>query len=137
MTAVETRINELFDELVPPSGKADTVAGEIIRAISRIGYRYFNDGDRIGIGYGRETCNPAARYLLTVCNDEVKKIIDEIWGVYLDSVYEEILDRLKEAVLNFVESNPELKTTPNGTDMWDCKTDEDVDDGDEEEEEWW
>ena len=36
MTAAEQRINALFEELVPASGKADTVAGEIIRAVSRI-----------------------------------------------------------------------------------------------------
>ena len=28
--------------------------------MSRIGYRFYNDGDQLGIGYGKETCNPAA-----------------------------------------------------------------------------
>ena len=60
------RFDELFDELVPMSGKADSLAGEIIRAVSRIVYRYYNDGDIVGVGYGNETCNPAARFL-TVC----------------------------------------------------------------------
>lgn len=45
LTATETRINELFEELVPPQGKADTVAGEIIRAVCRLHYRNWNDGD--------------------------------------------------------------------------------------------
>ena len=55
MTKNEERINALFEELVPPMGKADSLAGELVRATCRIGYRYFNDGDHIGIGYGKET----------------------------------------------------------------------------------
>lgn len=58
------KMDELFDELVPSCGKAETEAGEIVRAFSRIAYRYFNDGDKLGIGYGNETCNAAGRYLL-------------------------------------------------------------------------
>ena len=59
MTKNEERINELFKELVPETGKADSLAGELVRAMSRIGYRFYNDGDQLGIGYGKETCNPA------------------------------------------------------------------------------
>ena len=54
MTTAEQKINALFSELVPVSGKADTVAGEIVRAVSRISYRNYNDGDHIGVGYGKE-----------------------------------------------------------------------------------
>lgn len=141
LTATQNKIQELFDELVPSSGKADTVAGEIIRAISRIGYRNWNDGDHIGTGYGNETCNPAARYLMRVTEDlgtdKISDIILEMWGVYSDDEYDAILNRLEDAVLEFIEEHPELKTTKNDMDMWDCRTDEDVDDYDEEEEEWW
>ena len=80
MTDIEKKIDVLFDELVPGSGKADTVAGEIIRAVSRIGYRNYNDGDHVGVGYGKETCNPAARYLSKKCGGEVEKTLAEIWG---------------------------------------------------------
>ena len=70
-TTAEKRLNQLFDELVPARGAAKTVAGEIVRAISRIGYRNYNDGDHIGVGYGNETCNPAARYLSAKCGEAV------------------------------------------------------------------
>ena len=52
MTKNEERINKLFKELVPETGKADSLAGELVRAMSRIGYRFYNDGDQLGIGYG-------------------------------------------------------------------------------------
>ncbi len=64
MTKNHERINQLFEELVPASGKAENLAGELVRAMARIGYRWYNDGDQVGIGYGRETCNPAARFLI-------------------------------------------------------------------------
>ena len=56
-TVSTKKLSRMFDEHVPMSGKADTVGGEIVRAISRIGYRWWNDGDHIGVGYGNETCN--------------------------------------------------------------------------------
>lgn len=133
MTITENKISELFEELVPNTGKADTVAGEIIRAICRIGYRYYNEGDHIGVGYGNETCNPAARYLMNIGDEQIDNAISNMWGVYSDSIYEEWLDKLEKAVLEYLESNPDLKTAVNKEDMWDYRADEDVDDYDEEE----
>ena len=35
------------NDYMPASGKADTLAGEIIRAMDRIVYRWYNDGDTV------------------------------------------------------------------------------------------
>jgi hypothetical protein len=59
----EKRISALFDKLVPDSGNAATVEGEIIRAINRIIYRWGNDGDLFWSGYGAETAGPAMEFL--------------------------------------------------------------------------
>ena len=59
----EKRISVLFDKLVPGSGNADTVEGEIIRALNRIIYRWGNDGDHFAQGYGAETAGPAMEFL--------------------------------------------------------------------------
>lgn len=121
----ETRINELFEELVPMMGKADTVAGEIIRAISRIAYRNWNDGDHIGVGYGNETCNAPARFLAASCNKKVLIIVIKMWGITEDDAYDDYLRQLEEAVLEFIDMNPELKTKKNEDDMWNHQADED------------
>lgn len=137
MTSAEQKINALFSELVPVSGKADTVAGEIIRAISRIGYRNYNDGDHVGVGYGKETCNPAARYLMRKAGDEVADAIADLWGLEPDDLYDKRLAEVEEKVLRYIEQHPELKATPNSEDMWDYRdSDEDRDDPEEYEEEW-
>ena len=39
--------DELWERLVPSRGNAATKAGEVLRAVSRIYYRWYNDGDRI------------------------------------------------------------------------------------------
>ncbi len=137
MTNTDKRINALFQELVPFEGKADTVAGEIIRAICRIGYRFTNDGDQIAIGYGNQTCNPAARYLQSVCDDKIKLTIAIMWGLYNEAEYEDYLEDLKQEVLAFLEAHPELKTTTNETNMHDFARPEDEDHWDEEEEDEW
>jgi hypothetical protein len=59
----EKELDKLFNELVPGSGVADTVEGEMVRAIMRIMYRYYNDGDYYFRGYGKETCAPSVDYL--------------------------------------------------------------------------
>lgn len=117
MTKAENKINILFKELVPSVGKSDTIAGEIIRATSRIYYRNYNDGDHIGIGYGKETCNPAARYLIKNAGDEVASIIHDIWGVESTLFYKHGLMLLTEAVLKYIELHPELKYAVNNEDM--------------------
>ena len=137
MTANETKLSTLFDELVPASGAAQTVAGEIVRAINRLCYRNWNDGDHLGVGYGRETCNPAGRYLAAKCDGKVAAMVKVCWGVVDDTDYDTLLDLLEGLVLTYLDEHPELKTTPNTEDMWDYRDKhEDVDTYDEDEEGW-
>lgn len=131
---VEQRIHQLFEELVPFAGKTENLAGEIIRAICRIGYRFSNDGDHLGIGYGKETCNPAGRFLKENTNEEIAGIVGAMWGNPDESAYEKQLDSLAEAVLEYVESHPELRTRETEDMFSYYDADEDVDDYDEDDE---
>ena len=121
-------LNRLFDELVPMSGKAESLAGEIVRATSRIGYRFFNDGDMVGVGYGKETCNPAARFLLKHCKGHVSSLVQGLWEVSTEEAYEAVLRALIPAMADYVDQNPNLRELPT-EDMFDCRDPhEDVDD---------
>ncbi|MBR5620816.1 MAG: hypothetical protein IKW76_13875 [Clostridia bacterium] len=134
ITAIEEKLNELFEELVPATGKADTLAGEIVRSICRIGYRNYNDGDHLGVGYGKETCNPAGRFLAQRCDDKVARCVRDAWGIISDTLYDAALERLETAVLEYLDAHPDLKTAPNTEDMWDCYDRyEDVDDSEDDE----
>ena len=135
-TKNEKMLGDLFDELVPPSGKAESKAGEIVRAVSRIGYRFINDGDHIGIGYGKETCNAPARFLMMECDMKVGDVVSRLWGLPFTDEYEMYLGMLSEAVLEFLKEHPELRTEPT-KDMYDYQESEDLewcDDDDDDEE---
>ena len=43
--AYQKEYDALYDELVPNTGEADTLHGELIRAVSRLAYDYFNNGN--------------------------------------------------------------------------------------------
>ena len=104
--------NDLRDKLVPGCGKADTVAGEIIRAMDRLIYRFWNDGDMVGDGYGNETCNGSYRYMyhkLPTCPDLYGESGNE-------DGYAEALAALAEEVMNYLKLNPGLQETPNHDD---------------------
>lgn len=132
----EQRMNELFEELVPASGKADSLAGELIRATCRIGYRFYNDGDHLGIGYGKETCNPAGRFLIRKAPREIGDPVAALWGMASEDGYEAVLDTLTEKVVAYVDGNPDLRNRPT-EDMLDFRdSSEDVDDSCDEDEDW-
>lgn len=139
MTTLRDKLHKLFKELVPASGQASTVAGEIVRAVCRINYKYINDGDHVGVGYGKETCNPAARFLMKKAGADVAQAVSDLWGVENGEHYALLLDRLIEEVLAYIEDNPELKTTLNTEDMLgyanphEDKDDDNTDDNTEEE----
>lgn len=138
----EERLHKLFEELVPACGKADTEAGEIIRAVARINYRWYNDGDQLGIGYGKETCNPAARYLEATLPEYIGKrywslIYDPIYDSSYSGRYDEELEELTNLTCDYIENNPKEREIT-ALDMWSFRNDEeDIDDPDEDEEEWW
>ena len=100
--------------LMPPSGKAETVAGEIIRAADRIWYRWWNDGDKINVGYGKETCNGTARYLEKIRGSEFPV---EVWNGSLgEDAYTEFTEKLVAEMYAFIKAHPEPETTPNTED---------------------
>ena len=135
MTSIQ-KVDDLFKELVPDVGPAPTVAGEIIRAAGKIGYRWYNDGDIIGVDYGNVTCNAPARYLASQ-SDEISQAINACWGDYEDS-YEKDLSHLYDVIIEYLEAHPELKSTPNIVDMLDYTdpSDEMYEDEEEFDEEW-
>ena len=136
MTKNENRINKLFEELVPTSGKADSLAGELVRATARIGYRFFNDGDMVNQGYGKETCNPAARFLIAKGNAEISSLTVALWEIFSEDAYEKVLDTLEGAVADYIKQNPDLRSQPT-KDMWDYRDmAEDWDDSCDEEEDY-
>lgn len=126
MATNREKLNTLFSNLVPLQGSASTVAGEIVRAISRIEYRFYNDGDHLGVGYGNETCNAAGRYLMRRAGRDARELVQAMWGLRSKVAYEALLERLISAVLATLERHPEYEKMANGTDMLSLQVPEDT-----------
>lgn len=132
----ENRFNDLFDEYVPAQGAAETVGGEIVRAVSRIGYRLYNDGDIIGCGYGNQTLNGPARYLQHVCEGtKIADDINEMWGNLIGC--ESLVKDLIEDTVEYLDVNPELFEKKNEENMLNyCRPEDERYDDEDDEDDW-
>lgn len=99
-------MQELYGKLVPGYGMAATCGGEILRTYGRLHKRFYNDGDHIGIYYGNETCNAAARFL-TAKVPEAREIIMDMWGQEDHDAYEALLADLEQVVFDYVIEDPD------------------------------
>jgi len=110
---------ELSHKLMPPQGPADTVEGELLRAVNKLVYRYYNDGDYFYQGYGVHTAGAPVAFLLDMAAklhiEDLTNLIDKAVGL-TDDEYEGALRYIEEAVLAYVKSK-EGKYTENQYDM--------------------
>lgn len=95
---VPKTISEAFKLYVPPQGKADTVYGEICRAVNRVIYRHYNDGDKFMLGYGLQTAASSASYLFD--NFKPAEILANADAMTSDSRYEELMKNLEAAFMS-------------------------------------
>ena len=123
---VSETVEILFNELVPDYGKADTVAGEIIRAIMRIMYRDYNDGDVFFKGYGLETCAASAQYLINTVGDGL--LYDDFYDIIEndleDDNYTKAIENIASTIVNYLLENVELMFEPNTKDSRNTDTSE-------------
>lgn len=120
----EDYFEEVHSILVPPQGKAATQAGELVRAIGKILYRDWNDGDKFYEGYGLETCGPAAAFLMDNGYwDEFESMVDHVTGYmnYDDDSYTAAIEKIRDKIMVDVQ-DLELLSEPPVMDMLDADT---------------
>lgn len=98
--------DSLFEEYVPSCGKANTIGGEILRAMTRIIYRYYNDGDMAGVGYGNRTVNSSDRYLSYVVPNY--RLLDGDFTEGDDDSYEEAMLNNHRTVFDYLQGDGRL-----------------------------
>ena len=122
---LKKRNEVLFDKLVPNSGASKFAEGEMIRALNRLIYRFYNDGDKFFEGYGTETAGPAHSFLVN--SDQINRgeqrkfeaLFDSVVGTYDDNEYEKMLLKLANLVMSYVEGIPEDQYQELGREMFD------------------
>lgn len=115
-TSLEERNQILYDKLVPGSGPAETLEGEALRAINKIIYRFYNDGDYWYEGYGTETAGPAEAFLRELCPVDIRP---ELNASESDDEYEKQLGIALEKIVDYIEGRESY--TPTKLDMLDWK----------------
>jgi hypothetical protein len=111
--------NELV-KLMPGSGRADTVAGEMIRAVSRLGYDFYNNG------MGNNTSG-AANFLREkgALDPKTYETIYEYTrgqlyrGRYNGDSLQLAIERATDMTVEMITRNPVLITMSNTEDMFD------------------
>ena len=113
----------IFNAFVPSSGKADTLAGELARAMMKILYRDWNDGDLFYTGYGIESsCGSAAAYLMSKeWYDDFNDIREQQLE---DEAYTDALENITRNIIEYILDNPELLIEPNTEDYLNSSTNE-------------
>ena len=96
-----------FDEIsgiyLPPTGEGETKATQLVTAISKLVYKWYNDGDVYdNTAYMEGWCNDLSSYANWIYANylESQPILDRIYKVYDDVGYEHILKDLADKFLN-------------------------------------
>lgn len=119
-----------FELLVPDSGKADTVAGELIRAMMRILYRDSNDGDVFYEGYGIETCADAVAFICKKIPELEQEFEDIANRTLKDEAYTQEIQAIADDLLDYIYEDVDLVTTANTEDMFDSNGEKFIEDRD-------
>ena len=127
----QAQYEELFN-LVPAMGKSDTVAGEMIRAVSKLGYDFYNNG------MGNNTSG-AANYLYEKSAID-RKTYETIYeytrgrlyrGNYDGDSLQVAMERAVDQTVEMIMLNPVLMTLANDVDMHDLSDEDEYFDDDD------
>lgn len=116
----QSQFNSIFEEFVPASGKADTLAGECVRAISRINYDFYNNG------FGNNTSG-ALNFVKGYIDDEVYDTLYEFTRgrIYNDNYGPDYIHnavvKMTDQVLSMIVNNPQTFSIENKTDLFDLQ----------------
>lgn len=119
----QNEYDTLFSTLVPSQGKCETVEGELLRAVGRIYYDYYNNGNL-------NNTSGANIFLQKFLPNKSEQIISDLkahysesnQGCYTTANLEAQLERITDAVIEHVLSVKDY--TPNNHDMFDFQEDD-------------
>lgn len=110
--------SECYHKYVPESGFADTVGGELLRALNYLQAQFEEENERLGCSdYAEAYVNPAGRYIYRMIDDAaVRNALDKCWGKDAFSKlmkYQVRLGNLLANIWKWICAHPECFTTPN------------------------
>lgn len=102
------------------SGNCDTVAGELIRAASRLGHDLYNNG----MGNNTSGAVNFLREKGAIDRETYETIYEYTRGLFYEGCYEGdpfqvAMESMVDQTIEFILDNPELETRKNEQDIWD------------------
>ena len=99
----DPRFEELDDKYLPDSGEGDTKATQIVTAVNKLVYKWYNDGDvydnvNSGLNGWANDLSDYANWLYKYVPAS-KPILETIEGIYTESEYEDLLKELADTLL--------------------------------------
>ena len=86
---VGDRLSALFDRtlpdgtpLVPSQGDASTDIGQLVRGMNTLIYRYYNDGDVVGIGDSKDSLDWVIDYMENASDGAISSAIENFYDKY-------------------------------------------------------
>jgi hypothetical protein len=126
-------LDAMWNRYVPACGKAATLGGEILRAINRIIYKFYNDGDTVARYYSSSYNHSFGAEWFLIKHVTAYSPMRDITNDY---AFEECAcDNLKK-IVDYLRENPQLFETPNEEDFLDLSPYEEWPDEDEDYDEW-
>ena len=98
------KFKDILDKYMSNQGEGDTLASQIVTAINKLVYKWYNDGDvfdnvHSGLSGWANDLSSYANWLYKYC-EEAKPILYNIYGMGDESDYETLLQELADACLN-------------------------------------
>lgn len=94
------KFDGINDKYLPVSGEGETKATQIVTAVNKLVYKWYNDGDvfdntKYLEGWANDLSS-YANWLYHHTNESVQKILDTVFDCYGDSEYENLLQELTD-----------------------------------------
>lgn len=136
------KFSDLTDKYLPPKGEGNTMATQIVTAVCKLVYKWYNDGDVFDNTYELSGwCNDLSSYAnwLDIYTEDAGEILSLIKTIKFDcdAQYEELLKKLADKLLNAEYLAEQDKMECVGS-VYSCDGQFRFDDEQEEDEEdWW
>ena len=116
------KFKETSDKYLPPIGEGETMATQIVTAVSKLIYKYYNDGDVFdNTAYLNGWANDLSDYANWLRRHAgCEEILDGIFDCYIDDDYEDLLKELADKLLD-PEELEGLDKEPKAGSIYDCE----------------
>lgn len=122
MNSVEWDYYDKFEEItnkyMPSSGEGETKASQLVTAINKLVYKWYNDGDVYDNTYSMDGwCNDLSSYANWIYKNypESQGILENIANIITDEEYEQILKQLADTFYKEPFLTEESKKPATGT----------------------